>query len=202
VPSSTDVSSTTKQEAGKLADTATGQTRDVAATAKGAVTEVAGTAREQAGEVVNTATSHAQDLLGQAKDAFGTESDELVKRLAVNIRRLAGDLANMADLKGTPGSPANTIVSEVGERAGGLASLLESRGTQGLIAEAQSYARRRPGVFLLGAAGAGLFAGRLTRALKAGPPPTSTSTPTSTTDTAALNLPPTTGPLDPSIARP
>ena len=200
--SSTDVSSTTKQEASKVTDTATQQTRDVASTAKDAATEVAGTAREQASEVVNSATSHAQDLLGQAKDAVGSESDELVKRLAVNIRRLAGDLANMADLKGTPGSPANAIVSEVGARAGGLASLLESQGTQGLIAEAQSYARRRPGVFLLGAAGAGLLAGRFTRALKAGPPTGPGVGSTTSTDMSATNLPPTTGPLDPSIARP
>ncbi|RHA44441.1 hypothetical protein D1825_01260, partial [Cellulomonas rhizosphaerae] len=43
------------------------------------------------------------------------------------------------------------------------------------LAEVRSFARRRPGTFLLVAAGAGLIVGRLTRALKDAPSDSSSS---------------------------
>lgn len=47
-----------------------------------------------------------------------------------------------------------------------LASWLEDREPGHLVQELQSFARQRPGTFLLAAAGAGLLAGRLTRGVK------------------------------------
>src|SRR2546423_123022 len=82
VTTSPGVSQTTKQEASKVTDTASAQAHEVATTAKDAAADVVGTAREQASEVVGAAASQAHDLLGQAKSAVGSESEELVQRLA------------------------------------------------------------------------------------------------------------------------
>ena len=48
----------------------------------------------------------------------------------------------------------------------GAASWLEQREPADLLDEVRNFARRRPGTFLIGAAVAGLAAGRLTRGLK------------------------------------
>jgi hypothetical protein len=50
----------------------------------------------------------------------------------------------------------------------GWAERLESGGLEGVLRDVSSYARRRPGMFLLSAAGVGFLAGRLTRAARAG----------------------------------
>ena len=51
-----------------------------------------------------------------------------------------------------------------------VASWLENRDPGSLLEEVKSFARQRPGTFLLVAAGAGLLAGRLGRSLQAGAP--------------------------------
>ena len=53
-----------------------------------------------------------------------------------------------------------------------MASWLENRDPGSLLDEVKSFARQRPGTFLLAAAGAGLLAGRLGRSLQAGAPDT------------------------------
>jgi hypothetical protein len=58
---------------------------------------------------------------------------------------------------------ASDVVRQVSERANGAASWLESREPGDLMKELQSFARRRPGVFLAGAAFIGVLVGRLTR---------------------------------------
>ena len=56
-----------------------------------------------------------------------------------------------------------------------MASWLENRDPGSLLEEVKSFARQRPGTFLLAAAGAGLLAGRLGRSLQAGAPDTQQS---------------------------
>lgn len=59
---------------------------------------------------------------------------------------------------------AAEVVRQAATRIQGVADWLESREPQDLVEDARNFARRKPGVFLLGAAAAGLAAGRLTRA--------------------------------------
>ena len=51
-----------------------------------------------------------------------------------------------------------------------MASWLDGRDPGSLLTEVKSFARQRPGTFLLLAAGAGVLAGRLSRSLSAGAP--------------------------------
>jgi hypothetical protein len=60
---------------------------------------------------------------------------------------------------------ATNFAHEAAGRLHGAASWLEHRQPADLLDEVRNFARRRPGTFLLGAAVAGIAAGRLTRGL-------------------------------------
>ena len=61
---------------------------------------------------------------------------------------------------------ATEFARQAADRMHGAASWLEQREPGDLLDEVRNFARRRPGAFLIGAAVAGLAAGRLTRGLK------------------------------------
>jgi hypothetical protein len=63
---------------------------------------------------------------------------------------------------------AAELTRQAASRLHGAASWLDSREPADLLEEVRSFARRRPGAFLLAAAATGLAAGRLTRGLAAG----------------------------------
>jgi len=77
---------------------------------------------------------------------------------------LGEELEGMAEQSHQRGIGARTA-RQMAERALELAQHVDSHEPTDLLAQAQSYARRRPVVFLAGAAVVGVVAGRLTRGL-------------------------------------
>jgi hypothetical protein len=71
----------------------------------------------------------------------------------------------MAEASGQDGVAAG-LAHQAASRAGSAGQWLDSRDPRQVVNEMQSFARRRPAVFLALAAGTGLVAGRLTRGLK------------------------------------
>jgi hypothetical protein len=67
----------------------------------------------------------------------------------------------MAD--SSDGGTASSLVGQAAGKAGDVADWLDGRDPGSLLEEVKGFARRRPGVFLAVAAGAGLVAGRLAR---------------------------------------
>jgi hypothetical protein len=139
--------------AGEAAETATDQGRQVASVARDEARHVAMEARSQARGLLHQATSEVQD-----------QSRQQARRLADTIRTLGEDLNHMAD-RGESGM-ANELVRQVAGRARALSWQLESREPTDLLEDLKSFARRKPGTFLLGALAAGVVAGRLTRGAK------------------------------------
>ncbi len=135
---------------------------DVGRTAADAGRQVAGTAAEQAANVAQEMKTQARDLLGEARGQVQDQARAGQQKAADGIRALSQELREMAD-----GSQQSGTVSEVArqaaERADGLADWLGRREPRDLVEEVRSFARRRPGAFLLGAAVAGVVVGRLTR---------------------------------------
>jgi hypothetical protein len=76
-------------------------------------------------------------------------------------------------------SPARTVVSRVAQGGHDLADYLARRGPDGVLAEVQEFARRRPGAFLATALVSGFVVGRLGRGVigAAGQPPTPNAAP-------------------------
>ncbi|PZS35378.1 MAG: hypothetical protein DLM58_03965 [Pseudonocardiales bacterium] len=139
---------------------------DAAQAAKQAGADVAQTATEKAKDVVQEASKQARDLVGEARDQARQQARAQHRSLVDNLRSLGDELAGMAagsDQRGV----ATEAVSQVRDQVHSAADWLDRREPGDLVEELRSFARRRPGTFLLGAAVAGVLAGRLTRGVVA-----------------------------------
>jgi hypothetical protein len=166
VTSTNDIASETKDQTRGLADHARGAESEIATNARSATSDIAGTAKEQVSAVASTTQNQVRDLTGQAKDQLRTQADEQTRRLAQNLRQMSEQLKEMATNSSSAG-PARDLAHQAASHGLRTADFLESRGPAGVVGEMQRFARRRPGLFLLSAAVAGVAMGRMTRAAKA-----------------------------------
>ena len=149
---------------GGKADAAKGAAQDVAGDAKEKAANVAGTAKEQASNVASEATDHAKQLYGQASENLKQQAGEQQQRAASGLRSLGEQLGRMAENDDEQGV-ASKVVRDLSGRATSAAGFLENRDPGSLLDEVKTFAAKRPGTFIAIAAGAGLLAGRLTKAL-------------------------------------
>ncbi|KQO64279.1 CsbD family protein [Curtobacterium sp. Leaf261] len=148
------------------ADVAKSAAQDVAGDAKSAASDVAGTTKDQAKRVASEATDHAKQLYGQASEGIKEQAGQQQERAAGGLRTLSDQLSSMADKSDDDGI-AQKVVRDLSHRAGSFAGFLEGRDPGSLLDEVKSFAARKPGTFIAIAAGAGILAGRLTKALAA-----------------------------------
>jgi len=148
------------------ADVAKDQAAQVGQGAVQAGQHVAGVAKDQAVNVGAEAGRQAKDLLSQAGSELGQQASTQQQRLAQSIRSLGEELHKMTQPGEQASGPAADLARQGAQRSREFASWLEQREPGEVLDEVTSFARRRPGAFLLLAAGAGLLAGRMTRGLK------------------------------------
>lgn len=127
-----------------------------------------GEAKGEAAAVTQEARRQLGDLWSQARTEVSDQASTQQSRLAGGLTAVGGQLSQMASAPSEQ-NLATDLVREVGQRADALGSWLESHGPDEVLDEVRSFARRRPGTFLLIAAGAGVVLGRLTRGLKDAP---------------------------------
>jgi hypothetical protein len=156
-------------------DTAKEEAANVADQAAGAAQNVAGTAKAEAANVASEVKTNARDLLHQAKSDLTSQAGTQQQKVAAGLRNISGELRSMASASDQPGV-ASDLVRQAAERSQAVASWLDKRDPGSLLDEVKSFARQRPGAFLLIAAGAGVLAGRLGRSLQAGAPDASSAT--------------------------
>lgn len=164
-PSDASVGAASKKDAAK--DEAAEVTRQAA----GAAQNVAETAKTEAANVAAEVKTNARDLLDQAKSDLTDQAGAQQQKAADGIRTISSQLHTMADASDQPGVAAD-LIRQAAQRSESVASWLENRDPGSLLGEVKSFARQRPGTFLLVAAGAGMLAGRLGRSLQAGAPDT------------------------------
>ncbi|PZE63569.1 hypothetical protein [Curtobacterium sp. MCBD17_021] len=146
------------------AQAAKGAASDVAGDAKEKAANVAGTAKEQAANVASEVSDHARQLFGQASGTLKDQASDQQQRAAGGLRTIGDQLGKMADNDDEQGLAAK-VVRDLSGRASSFAGYLEGREPGTLIEDVKSFAARRPGTFIAIAAGAGILAGRLTKAL-------------------------------------
>ncbi|MEU9834599.1 hypothetical protein AB0D67_23975 [Streptosporangium sp. NPDC048047] len=134
--------------------------------AKAAVGEVAGTAKDQTRTVAHETRYQAQNVVGQLRDRVGEQSRHQSRRAAQGIRQWADDLGAMTEAA-KPDSPVTNAVHQVAGTGRRAADYLEQEGLAGVVRDVQSFARRRPGAFLMGAVAAGFLVGRMAKATAA-----------------------------------
>ena len=135
---------------------------DVGRTAADAGRQVAGTAAEQAGNVAQEVKTQARDFVGEARGQVQDQARTGQQKAAEGIRALSRELREMAD-GGQQRGPVSQVARQAADRADDLSTWLDEREPGDVVEEVRSFARRRPGVFLLGMAVAGVVVGRFTR---------------------------------------
>lgn len=156
-------SAAAKDEAGEVAQHATEAAQGVAETAK-----------EEAANVVAEAKINARDLITQAMSDLSEQAAIQQKRISEGLRSVAEELHSMVSASDQPGL-ATDLVRQAAERSEAVGTWLHDRDPASLMADVKSFARHKPGTFLLLAAGAGIVAGRLSRSLSAGAPESAVS---------------------------
>jgi hypothetical protein len=161
--SMTDKANEVKDRAYEVKD----QAAEAANAGKEAAGQVAQTAVEHAQEVKDEAVRQARDLAGEARQQLSSQASQQHQALVSNLRSLGSELGSMTQSTQGQSGVATELVGQAKDRIDGLANWLEGREPGQLLDEARTFARRRPGTFLLGALAAGVVAGRLTRGVVA-----------------------------------
>ncbi|MCR2817173.1 hypothetical protein [Microbacterium jiangjiandongii] len=146
---------TAKAEASDLKDTTVSKATDVASTVKG-----------EASSVLGEAGTQAKQLYAQTQRELKEQASAQQQRLASGLRSVGSELESMS-ANGDQQGVAADLVRQAATRISGAASWLGDRDPGSVLNEVKSYARRKPGMFIAGAAIAGVVVGRLTRALAA-----------------------------------
>ena len=130
--------------------------------------QVASTATDQAKEVAQETQRQAKDLLDQGRTQVREQAITQQQKAGQSLTSLAQELRGLADgtSSGAPG-PARDLLQQASGMVEDFADKLQTREPGELLDEVRSFARRKPGLFLLGAAAAGVLAGRLTSGVKA-----------------------------------
>ncbi|MFF5638799.1 hypothetical protein [Streptomyces sp. NPDC012825] len=155
-----------QSRAAEVARTAQDKAGESASLVGGKAAEVGGTAKEQAGNVVGEAAAQAKDLAGELRNQLQGQAETQTQRLAENVRRLSHELRELGD-NGKPDSTMADLARRAADGGHRMASHVENRGPDGLVSDLQSFARRRPGVFLAGAALAGFVVARAGKSIGA-----------------------------------
>jgi uncharacterized protein YjbJ (UPF0337 family) len=165
---------------------------NVGQTAKEATGQVATTATEQAKNVADETKRQAKGLIDQAGSQVTEQAGAQKDKASAGLRSLADELRSMAEGNGARGGMTGDLARQAADKAHAFAGWLDERDPGSLLEEIRQLARRKPGTFLIGAALAGVAAGRLTRGVVAA---NSSSTPSGDSVLPAGSSMPTATPI-------
>jgi hypothetical protein len=128
---------------------------------------VAQGAMAQGRETAAEGKQQARNLLGEASSQLREQAGTQQMHAAQRLRALGDELQSMSG-EGEQYGMAGDLARQGADRAHRAADWLEHREPGAVVEEVRNYARRHPGMFLAGAALAGMLAGRMTRNLAGG----------------------------------
>jgi hypothetical protein len=107
-----------------------------------------------------------QDLMAQTRQEVRQHAEERTHQAAGGLRTLSEQVAALAHGRPEQAGSLPGYLEDAQHHVQRWSSRLEEAGPQGIIDDLTRLARRRPGMFLAGAVGAGFLVGRMF-----GPPP-------------------------------
>jgi uncharacterized protein YjbJ (UPF0337 family) len=137
-----------------------------------AVRQVAGTAKDKAADVTSDVRQQTRQMAGQTRQQLIEQAGQQKDKAAESLRSVGDELRGMAE-HGQSGWGAQ-LAGHGADFSHQAADFLQDHQPGELLDEVRTFARRKPGTFLIGAAIVGVVAGRLTRALAAGDTGTTT----------------------------
>jgi hypothetical protein len=154
-------------QATEVATTAADQGKQVAATTVEETKQVAGQAMEQVQAVAGEAKAQARTLLDQARTDVKAQADQQTDRIAEGLRGLAGQVQALLDGRTQEAGPLPDMARQATSQLEAFAGRLGDGGLDGVVDDVTRFARRKPGLFLAGAAALGFVGGRLLRGAQA-----------------------------------
>jgi hypothetical protein len=142
---------------------------EAAGTAKDQAAAVASDAREQASNVTAETKAQVRNLTSDARQQLRDQADAQAGKVVDSMRRISDELRALSDGRAQEAATVRRYVQDATGRIDDLASHIDAAGFEGIVDDVQRFARRRPGAFLLAAAGAGFLAGRFFRSVKDAP---------------------------------
>jgi hypothetical protein len=128
------------------------------------VREVAGEVGEQAKAVASEAKRQLDQVVTQGREEVRQQMDQRNAQMAEQLRTLSQQFSALAQGNTSEAGPLLGYVNDAQTQVQRLAMRLESGGPQGVVDDISRFARRRPGLFLISAMGAGFLTGRVLRA--------------------------------------
>ena len=157
------VTTTAKSQAEQVKGAAVGGTKVVANTAKQDVRELAGTVRSQAEQVKGELAGQARGMLTETQGQLQAQADMQASRLASALFQVGGQAVALSEGRPEQAGPLVDYAEQAAMWLDDRASYIEERGLEGLATDVVDFARRRPALFLAGAAAVGFGVGRLVR---------------------------------------
>jgi hypothetical protein len=159
----TRVKATATTQAKQVKGTAVGQSKVVARTANQDVRELAGTVRTQAEQLKGELAGQAREMLAETQGQLQSQADLQATRLARALFQVGTQAVALSQGRPEQAGPLVDYAEQAATWLDTCASHIEDRGLEGLATDVVDFARRRPTVFLAGAAVVGFGVGRLIR---------------------------------------
>jgi hypothetical protein len=157
------VKATAAGQAKQVKGTAVTQTKTVARTAKQDVRELSGSVRAQADQVKGELAQQARAMLSETQGQLQAQADTQASRIASALFQVGTQAVALSQGRPEQAGPLVDYAEQAANWLDGAAAHIEERGLDGLATDVVDFARRRPAVFLAGAAVLGFGVGRLIR---------------------------------------
>jgi ElaB/YqjD/DUF883 family membrane-anchored ribosome-binding protein len=149
---------------GSKASVAADESKRVGSAAVGATQGVAQEAKTQASNVVSEAKGHLSSLVDQTKQELRTQMDSRSQQAVNGLQTLSTQLTALKEGRMEEAGRMQDVLNDVQQRVQRYAQSIQERGPSAMADDVTNFARRRPMVFLVGAALSGFAIGRLVRA--------------------------------------
>lgn len=142
------------------------QGQQVKGSAQDAASNVAGTAGDRARDLKQQAGTHARGIAGEATRQVRSRAEQETERAGAALGQAGSQLQALAEGNIDDAGVLGEYAQQAAQTVNRWADTVQDRGLEGLLDDMRGFARRRPGMFLLGALAAGVVAGRFGRNLR------------------------------------
>jgi hypothetical protein len=143
--------------------------RAVAGTAADEAKELARQAGGQVRQVAQEAKHELRTLTEQGRQELKSQAEAQTQRASQNLRTLSDQTRALAEGRPDEAGPFVGYVQGVSGKLSGWADNLDRRGFDGMVAQVQGFARRRPAAFIGLCAVAGFAVSRVGRTVRSEP---------------------------------
>jgi hypothetical protein len=123
--------------------------------------KVASSARQEAGALAQEVREQASTVLGNARGQIEEQADAQTRKVGEGIQTARRQLDSMTQ-NAEPGF-VTSLAQQLSDSLGSIGDTIDEGGLHALADDVRSFARRQPGLFLIGAGAAGFVAARLLR---------------------------------------